>query len=142
MREPNLEMTQFFISTRLTNIEAKSRLASYILPTSRIPTSGMDKILFIKSAKCRHLAIAWRRQALGVYSRCDPCGKTFRRPHISSCHSAITQNGPYEEHLSYSGPSANYSYLDYLLNAEKYEEFERCWMTISDSLSPMRAQTP
>lgn len=139
--------SDFLRQERLKALCAKSKLASYILPSSRVPSTGLDRVIFITNPDIRQAAIAWRRNVLGIRLRCQICNMPFRRSHIATCFSSfVIPSFPFEEHLSLILPvneqlNHHYTTMDYLLNNSQYDMFYSLWTLIKASLIPTTAST-
>lgn len=132
-------LDQYFLLNRLKDFPKKQVLPGYILPSSRRPRTGIDNILYIADRNLRTLAIKWRRNNLGINFTCTVCFTAFTRGHLFTCFYYLFPSLCYPLHLTPITNSNNYTYLDYLLNTQSYEEFFFYWQKISIQLIPIRS---
>src|SRR4051812_13312808 len=117
-----LYLNQYFLLIRLQDYPKAQVLPGYILPISRRPRTGVDNILYITDRDLRSLAIKWRRNTLGINFIFSVFFKAFTRGHLFSCFFYLFPPICYPLDLVPAANSANYTYLDYLLNLRSYNE--------------------
>jgi hypothetical protein len=144
----------FLLGQRLESLlKERGVLQHYLLPPARLPSSGVDRTLYIKDAALRCRALKWRLNRLPPNMTCPKCGGTFNRGHVNSCELLddvpsvqewlASVEGAWRRLVDSSPHRANYSLLDHALNHGRYRVFAECYAAIEASLrSKARAQEP
>ena len=70
---------------RLTKLAESSLLSSRVAWTCRHPTSFYDSLLLLPDPAHRRLALSWRTNTFGRFSRCSTCGSPYSPSHIRGC---------------------------------------------------------
>jgi len=117
-----------------------STLASYILPTCRVHSIGVDKLIFTQSSILT-LALSWRCNHFGLNTSCIVCNEFFTRAHVLDC--ALLDDCPLitpmlmsdflAEKLAFYDRT-NYSLPDFLLNHCQYDLFYSCMIWLQQKL--------
>lgn len=147
-------MHTFLLGHRLKALlKENGVLQHYLLPPCRLPTSGVDRTLYIKDAALRCRALKWRLNRLPPNMSCPKCGQVFNRGHVNTCEflndvpSAqawlVDVEAEWRRLVAANPLLANYSLLDHALNHGKYRIFAKSYAAIEASLrSRARAQEP
>ena len=124
-----------FVRNRAIARLSESKLAGYIDSRARVPTSKTDKLLLNKNNILVSKGLAWRLNKM-VGSKCPECERPFNRRHISEC-SLVEPSARYQnEHLllyqsdvshlySLYGRDFVYTWLDFALNSQDWDKFEK-----------------
>ena len=123
----------FLLGERLQALLTKSgEMQHYLLPSCRIPSSGVDRILYFPNRKIRRDAIAWRMNHAFRGIKCPQCMGQFNRRHVLDCrlfhtHPAMSPTQRAEcDHMSrfLAGKDhTTYGLLDHALNLRKFDAF-------------------
>ena len=111
-------------------------LPQFILP-SALTQSLVDRTILVTNTSLRRTALAWRRNLVGLNTRCPHCNGRFTRSHITNC-GLITNIPSPADYARYAHDlqqfpsliSTSYCILDSLLNHQSYHSFSTCMQSL------------